>query len=194
MDDIVNKVSIIALFLLMTGTGIYAQVGIGVGGGLFYPGITESDLYGSRFVAGAGYEFFARHKLLTLSANLTVHAKYNYQFYFSDIDLPFTRKTRFTFNYLNIAVFSPLYEWDLLRLTAGGGMGLVTVNADRDFLSVTESVLVPHLQLGVEKNLGKFFNFYTDLLFQFGSFPVRDDNLPINGIRLMAGFTMFLAE
>jgi hypothetical protein len=190
----VKKPYFLLVFVLTIGSTAYAQVGIGTGGGLFYPGISESAQYGSRFVTGAGYEFFTRHRLLTLSTNLTLHAKYTYQFYYSDIDLPFTGGTRFTFNYLTIAVFSPVIKGKSVQLTAGGGMGLVIVNASKDLLSVTETVLVPHLQIGVEKMLGNFFNLYVEMLFQFGSFPVRDDNLSINGMRVMAGITMFLTE
>jgi len=184
---------IIIIHLIAVGIG-YAQVGIGAGGGLFYPGLSESNAYGSRFGSGAGYEFFARHQILTLSSKLNLHAKYSYQFYFSDIDLPFTQRTRFTFNYLNIAVFLPALKWKSLQITTGGGIGLLTVNASKDFLSVTETVLVPHLQIGVEKSLGDFFNMYADFHLQFGSFPVRTDILAIHGIKLLVGLTMFLAE
>jgi hypothetical protein len=189
-----KKLIILPVIFVLFTTYVHAQVGIGAGGGLYYPGVSESESYGSRFVTGAGYEFFARHQLLTFSPNFNIHARYAYQFYYSDINLPFTQETRFTFNFLIIAIFVPVLEWNGVHLITGGGLGLLTVQASKDLLSVTESLLVPQLKVGIEKSLGGYFNIYADLLLQFGSFPVRDDVLSINGLRLIGGFTMFLTD
>jgi hypothetical protein len=171
-----------------------AQVGIGAGGGLYYPGLAESSASKSRFGIGAGYELFARHRLVSFSENVNMHAKYTYQNYFSDIDLPFTQRTRFSFDYLSISVFMKIFELYQFHVTGGAGMALVSVTASKDLLSVTETALVPHILLGLEKALGPDFNLYFDFVMQFGTVRVREDNLPITGFKGIVGFTMFISK
>jgi hypothetical protein len=171
-----------------------AQVGIGAGGGLYYPGLTESNVFNSRFGTGAGYQLFARHRLISISDTVDLHARYSYQHYFSDIDLPFTRKTRFTFDYLCISVFIDMLELYQLNVTGGAGIALVSITASKDFLLVTETALVPQILIGLEKELGTDFNIYSDFIMQFGSVRVRQDILSITGFKAIIGFTMFISK
>lgn len=188
--------SLLTLFFILFGfssTGV-AQVGIGAGGGFFYPGLVESHASRSRFGIGAGYELFARHRLISFSGNVNMHAKYSYQNYYSNIDLPFTQNTRFSFDYLSVSVFMKIIEFYRIDVTGGAGMALVSVTASKDFLSVTETTLVPQILLGLEKTLGPDFNLYFNLVMQFGTVRVREDNLPITGFKGIIGFTMFISR
>ncbi len=189
-----KKQLIIASIFLIFASTASAKFGIGAAGGIIYPGFNESSLYGSKFGVGGGYDLFLRHTLLKFSDSLHVDARYSYRNYKADINLPYTEATRFSFSYLGIGVFMEFWHFSDFAMYAGGGGSLVTVQASKDYLAVTETLFMPELSLGIEWNLGDFYNLYSQFDLQFGSLMVRDDALSLNGFRLIIGGTMFLTE
>jgi len=173
-------------------SAVQGQTGLGAAGTLNYPGLAASDLNHSRFGLGGGYEFFARHKLIQLSPGILFHARYSYRRFYNAIALPYTATTPFNFSYLSISVLAPLKQFNTIIVYAGGAANLVTINGGRDFLKVTEVSLIPDISTGVELYLSKNYNIFSEVSMQFGSVPVRDDIIPLTGLRFSLGVTMFL--
>lgn len=98
------------------------------------------------------------------------------------------------FDYLGIGLFMKFISFGDFDLYAGGGANLLTVQASKDFLDVTETLLMPEVSAGIEWNLSQHYNLFSQIDFQFGSIMVRDDILPMYGFRLIIGGTMFLIE
>jgi hypothetical protein len=193
-----KKQLIIHLFLISTVKLCIAQVGVGVGGGILHTGFLKSELNNSQFEVGMGYEFFARHKLFEITQQIGIDAKYSFRKYASRADLPFTASTRFDFNSLVVDFltnFKKISDW---QIYGGVGLAMVTASAEKDFLRVTETIFVPEILLGIELVLSKYFNFFSEFQFQFGSVKISysqyDDHLPITGGRIFVGGTMFLTE
>jgi hypothetical protein len=172
----------------------FAQVGIGGGGGLNYPGISASELHNSRFVVGAGYDIFIRHRLIKITKDLQLNAKYSVSNYFSDIDLSRVGKTRFNFNYLSIEVLMPFKSINSFVFIGGAGLHLVNVTAVQDYFESNESMIIPSVIIGTEYWFDKNYNVFANLNFQFGEFNDNGQNLPVHGFRLQVGATMFFTE
>jgi len=190
-----KKQLIIASFILILVANVSAKFGIGAAGGIIYPGFSKSDLYGSQFGVGFGYEFFIRHKLLKISDNFIMDARYSYKNYKDDINLANSETSRFNFTYLTIGITADYYHFADFILYAGGGASLVTAHATRDYLKdVTATLMMPEISTGIEWNLSTNYNLYSQIDFQFGAISSGDDNIYLHGFRITVGGTMFLAE
>jgi hypothetical protein len=176
-----------------------ATVGIGAGGGILNPGFMKSDLYGSRFIAGGGYEFFARHKLIEFGPKFMVDARYAYRNYYCDIDLTIG-KIRFQFNYLNIELITKIKRLNHWQIYGGTGSGILSISGSPRYAkSIYETIIVPEILTGIEYLFGNDFNLFAEFLFQFGSFNLildksRTDIVPVTGVRFILGGTMFLSS
>ena len=189
-----KKQLIIASFILILVANVSAKFGIGAGAGMIYPGFSKSSLYGSQFGVGAGFDVFLRHTLLNISDSLHIDARYSYRNYKADVILPNTATTRFNFSYLGLGLFINILRISDFYLYSGAGASLVTVQAVKDFLEVTETLIMPEISVGIEWNLSTHYNLFSQFDLQFGSISVRNDILPVNGFRLIIGGTMFLTE
>jgi hypothetical protein len=185
--------------LLVFSNMMNATVGIGAAGGILYPGFMKSDLHDSRFIAGGGYEFFAKHKLIEFGPKFRIDARYAYRNYFCDIDLTIG-KIRFQFNYLNIELIIKIKRWHNWQVFTGSGVGLLSIGGSpRYHKSINETILVPEVISGIEYLFGNDFNLFAEFLFQFGSFQYdlnreRRENIPVTGLRFVIGGTMFLSS
>jgi hypothetical protein len=173
---------------------VSAQVGIGAGGGVNYPGLSASDFHNSRFKAGAGYDIFVRHRLLKLTDNYILHAKYSVSNYFSDIELVRVGNTRFKFNYLSVEIVFPFKTIDAFKLVAGAGINLINATTVQRYFESNESLLLPTVSIGTEYWFNKNYNVFGLFNFQFGEFEDNGQNLPIHGFRFQVGATMFFTE
>lgn len=189
-----KKQLIIASFFLILVANVSAKFGIGAGAGIIYPGFSKSSLYGSQFGAGAGFDIFIRHTILNFSDSLHIDARYSYRNYKADVNLPKTATTRFNFSYLGLNLFMNILRFSDFYLYSGVGASMVTVQAAKDYLDVTEILIMPEISVGIEWNLSTHYNLFSQFDLQFGSINVRDDILPVNGFRLIIGGTMFLTE
>ena len=190
-----KKQIIIAVILTLFSIPGYSQFGIAAGGGVIYPGFAKSDLYGSQFGAGAGFDVMMRHKLLTITDEYSLDARYSYKHYFSDVNLPFSSTSRFLFSYLTLSVTADIFHLTDFDIYIGGGASLMTSNASLDYIKdVIETAFLPEITTGVEWNLALHYNLFAQLDFQFGEIMVHDDNLPLHGLRFVLGGTMFLTE
>jgi hypothetical protein len=172
-----------------------AQVGIGGGGGVIYPGFTSSDLYNSQFTVGAGYDVFIRHRLINITKEHQLTAKYSISKYFSDIDLTGDRKTRFHFSYLSIEVLTPVKSMNSIIFVGGAGVHIISINAVKRYVEDSnESIIIPSFIIGSEYWFNKNYNIFANLNFQFGEFRDYNQNLPVHGCRFQVGATMFLTE
>ena len=189
-----NIVVIALLWICLISIGS-AQVGIGAGGGLNYPGISASDLHNSRFTFGAGYDVFIRHRLIKITKDIQLNAKYSVSKYFSDIELASVGKTRYHFSYLSVELMAPIKSLNSFTIVGGGGLHLVSINAVQKYTKDTnESMIIPSIILGSEYWFNKSYNVFGILNFQYGEFADNRQNLHVHGFRFQIGATMFFTE
>jgi len=183
---------IIAMVVIYNASG-HAQIGLGASGGLLNAGLIKSDVSDSQFDPGWGYELFIRHNLAQLSDSLILKARWSYRHYKTTIELPNVLEIWFKFNYLTLDLFIDLLKSENFVLYSGLGGSLVSVNAEKDFLKVTETEFLPEILLGGEYYLSQNYNLFTEFSFQFGSVGnVYDGSIPMTGYRIVIGATMFL--
>jgi hypothetical protein len=189
-----KKQVIIYLLLLITSEIGFGRVGIGAAGGMIYPGLLKSELHGSRFELGIGYELYARHGLFKLGSTTEVDAHYCYRKYSSTAELPFTADTRFSFDYLAFNLSTAFQERESYQIYAGAGIALTNTQAAKDFLNVNDSLILPELLAGITYFWNKDYDVFLEMGIQFGRVQVRDDHVPVTGLRLTLGATMYLTE
>jgi len=177
----------------MTSMG-QAQFGIGSSAGMLNPGLITSDISEDRFDPGWGYELFIRHNLAQLGDSTQVKARWSYRSYKTTIELPNVLEIWFKFTYLTLDIYADLLNDDTFVLYSGLGGSLVSVNAEKDFLKVTETIFVPEIVVGGELILSDYYNLFTECSFQFGSVKADNDKIPLTGFRIVLGATMFLVS
>lgn len=182
--------------LIIIGTEFHlnAQVGIGASGGMIYPGFSSSEFHNSRFVVGAGFDFFVRHRLIKISTDHQLDAKYSIGKYFSDIDLARVGNTRFYFSYLSIDVQKDIKRFNKIKLTAGFGLSLVNVTGENNLYQLTESFFIPNINFAGEYSFSQYYNLFLIGNFQYGKFNTSVDNLRVHGFKLLIGATMFFTD
>ena len=189
-----RKLMIIVIsILIMTALG-QAQFGIGSSAGMLNPGLTTSDVSEDRFDPGWGYELFIRHDLARLGDSTQVKARWSYRYYKTTIELPNVLEIWFKFTYLTLDIYADLLNDNTFVLYSGLGGSLVSVNAEKDFLKVTETVFVPEIVVGGELLLSDYYNLFTECSLQFGSVKADTDKIPLTGFRIVLGATMFLVS
>jgi hypothetical protein len=191
----ITRIYLVSVILILNANISFARVGIGAGAGLIYPGFMKSDINASQFELGPGYELFARHQLFQINSEWDIEAHYHYRKYFSNAELPFTADTPFSFDYIVFNLSTAFKKTDIYKIYGGAGIGLVNVQAQKDFLDVNESIFIPELLMGISYYLGEYYDAFLELGIQFGRVKVRDDDdVPLTGLRLLIGATMYLTD
>jgi len=121
-------------------------------------------------------------------------AFYGVSGYFCDIDLARIGITRFNFNYLSIGIRTKIKSFNSIKLIGGTGLSMVNAEANKNnfYYGISETLLVPNINLTAEYWFNNDFNIFLTTYFQYGKLPAQIDDLRINGIRLIFGGTMFL--
>ncbi len=190
-----KRLMIIVVSLLIWNNIGRAQFGLGASAGMLHPGLNNSDVTDSQFDPGWGYDFFIRHNLAQIGDSLMLKARWSYRHYKTTIELPNVLEIWFKFNYLTLDLFMDLVKSEKFTLYSGLGGSLVSVNAEKDFLKVTKTEFVPEILLGGELLLSQNYNLFAECSFQFGSIGnVYDETIPMNGLRIVFGATMFLVS
>jgi hypothetical protein len=185
-------ISTLVLMLVLSTSG-YSQFGLGASAGMLYPGLSKSDVSDSQFDLGWGYELFIRHNLVQLSDSLMLKSRWSYRHFKTTIELPNVLDIWFKFNYLTLDFFLDLAKSKDFTLYSGLGASLVSANAEKDFTKVSETVFVPEILVGGEYRLSESYNLFLESSFQLGSIgDVDGQSIPLNGIRIVIGATMFL--
>jgi hypothetical protein len=188
-----KKLIVAFLLMLVLSTSGYSQFGLGASAGMLYPGLSKSDGSESQFDLGWGYDFFIRHNLVQLSDSLMLKARWSYRHYKTTIEIPNVLEIWFKFNYLTLDFFLDLAKSQDFTLYSGLGASLVSTNAEKDFTDVSETLFVPEILVGGEYRLSDNYNLFLESSFQFGSIgDVDGQSIPITGIRIVFGATMFL--
>jgi hypothetical protein len=190
-----KKLWIVMFFMLLAVKPGLSQFGIGAAGGMSYPGILESEPTGNNFKAGLGYELFIRHNLIRISDSFVIDGRYAYRHYTNEIELPFVLNTWFRYNYLTLDFLTTIKRIGEISFYTGIGGSLVTINADKDFFDFTDSVFLPEVILGSAWQIGSYYSCFVELSFQHSYInDVLQEKIPLTGIRLILGATMFLIE
>jgi hypothetical protein len=188
-----KKFMIMIAMIVAYNASSHAQFGLGVSAGMLNAGVLKSDISNSQFDPGWGYEFFIRHNLAQLSDSLILKARWSYRHYKTTIELPNVLEIWFKFNYLTLDLFIDLFKSENFVLYSGLGGSLVSVNAEKDFLEVTETEFLPEILVGGEYYLSQNYTLFIESSFQFGSVGnVYDRSIPMTGYRVVFGATMFL--
>ena len=189
-----KKLFFLIMFSLFGTIQSNAQFGIGASGGMLYPGFSKSKIYASEFIAGVGYDFFIRHKLVKISDDQQIDARYSISNYFSDNNLT-SGDTRFFFSYLSIDVQTVIKSFQSIKFIGGAGMSLVNVNAENRIIrKITETAMLPYIITGVEYWFNEDFNIFINCNFQYGEIKSGIDDFRVHGFRLILGGTMFLSK
>jgi len=190
------KTVILSIILgLMMTMELFGQIGIGASGGVHYPGISESELYKIRFRAGPGYGFFVRHDLFTLSDRYAFHARYKVKFFFNDTSLPNSGSSRYKFNEFAADVWMDLFSIEKINVYTGISLNLLNVTGRQKYRNdYTGTHILPLFVTGLEYKLTESYNLFSELFLQIAEIDAGPEPLPINGLGLMLGFTMFISE
>jgi hypothetical protein len=184
-----------AVLGLMFAMPLFGQIGIGASGGIHYPGISESELYKIRFRAGPGYGFFVRHDLFTLGERYVFHARYKVKFFFNDTSLPNSGSSRYKFNEFAADVWMDLLSMKKANVYAGISLNLLNVTGRQKYRSdYTGTNIMPLLLTGLEYRLTESYNLFSEVFLQVAEIDAGPEPLPIHGLGLMIGFTMFISE
>jgi hypothetical protein len=183
-------------FSLVTSP-LFGKTGIAASGGLLYPGFFKSERYGSQFRIGPGFDLMLRHRLFKFSPSFAIDSRYSIRNYYCDVNLS-DGSSRFQFAYLSIDLTIPIKRISHWQFYGGGGLSLTNISGKRDFFNdtVTGTALMPELVSGVAYLFGENFNLYLDLMVQFGSISIEEDKdvIPVHGIKVSLGGTMFLSS
>ena len=191
-NELMRKSILLLVSILILATSAEAQFGIGADAAMLDPGFNKSDVSQSQFDPGWGYEFFIRHNLVQIGDCLQLRARWSYRYDKTTIKLPNVLEIWFKFDYLTLNLFVNVIKSKNFILYSGLGGSLVSVNAEKDFLKVAETIFIPEVLLGGELMLSKYYNLFTECSFQSGSVKTDYEVLPITGFRVVIGATMFL--
>ena len=163
---------------------------------MLYPGFEKSERFGSRFRVGPGFDITLRHNLFRLSPSVIVDSRYSIRNYYCDVNLS-DEDARFTFSYMSIDLTLPLKQISRWQLYGGAGLSLNLLSGHRRYFNedVTDVVLMPELITGIEYKFGEDFNLYLETMLQYGFLSVDSDKdfIPIHGIKIALGGTMFVS-
>ena len=187
-----KKAILLWVSILISATSAEAQIGLGAAAAMLNPGFSKSDVSHSQFDPGWGYEFLIRHNLVQIGDSLLLKARWSYRYDKTTIKLPNVLEIWFKFNYLTLNFFVDVIKSKNFALYSGLGGSLVSVNAEKDFLKVAETIFIPEVLLGGELMLSKYYSLFTEFSFQSGSVKTDYDMLPMTGFRMVIGATMFL--
>ncbi len=185
----------IVVLLSVISVPLYAQIGIGAVGAAQYPGLFESEKYGSQFRLGPGYGFFVRHDLFQLGERYPFHARYQVKFFFNDIDLPKAGSTRYKFDEFAIDIWADLYRTLKWNMYSGISLNLLNVTGSSKYRSdYTGTQILPLIMAGVEYKISQSYDFFSEIFFQFAEIDAGPEPLPISGMGLLLGVTMYISE
>lgn len=188
----VIKILILFLFLALP---LHAQIGVGGSGAFHYPGFSESQKYKIRFRGGPGYGFFVRHDLFELAGKYAFHARYKVKFFFNDTSLPNSGRSRYKFNEFSADIWADLYTTGPWNFYSGLSLNLLNVTGTQKYLNdYTGTLILPVLITGTEYQFAESYNIFSEIFLQLAEIDAGPEPLPINGLGLMLGVTMFISE
>ncbi len=182
------------LFLL--SLPVWGQIGIGAAGTTGWPGAQASANYDIRFKGGLGYSLFLRHDVGELYGN-TLHLKYSAGKSTHRAELPQAGETLYRFSEFGIYL---VYENNKILTTrwpvyAGAGLSLLSLVSDNQYREdYNDQSLLPHLLCGVRWLWYDGFDLYTELDFYFGKNGAGPEDIPVSGVTLKIGLTMYITE
>jgi hypothetical protein len=182
------------IMLLFSNSRLAAQTGIGVAGGGNYPGFSSSESLNLRFKTGIGYSVFIRHAVMEIGGNSTLHARYSADIFYNWIDLPSENNVTYSFTAFSAALLLTFNEDTPYRYYGGISLGYVSSKSESRYFMFSSEEFIPKLLAGFEYQIAEYYNLYSELFFQYGVIDAAQEPLPVHGMGIMIGATMFFSK
>lgn len=170
-----------------------AQVGLGAYGKLNHPGFFKSDnnIY---FEPGIGYGFFVRHDLLTMELT-SIDVRYTASSEKHNTKLPNNGKTEYEFSDFSVEVLVVLNKFENSILYAGFSGSLLSVIGKPRFVkNYNAESVYPGIVAGFAYNWANGFDAFCELKTIFGNTDAGPEKIPVTGISINLGFTMYISD
>jgi len=193
MRFIIRNFFHLILFTLITFSTIRAQTGMGAAGGGSYPGFSASAEQNNQFKVGYGYSLFLRHAVIGLSEHTKLHARYSADFFYNTIDLPSENNVKYTFTDFAAGLFVVFNRHTPYNFYGGLSISYVSSKTESRYFSFGSQEFLPKIFGGFEYQIAEYYNLFSEIFFQFGEIAAAEEPLPVNGMGIMIGATMFFS-
>lgn len=189
----------LGLFLLQTHA-LFSQVGIGVIGAYKYPGLQSSHEYDIHFNGGTGYGFYIKHDLLELSGNV-IHLRYLATISKHDANLPGlvtgSNDSEYRFSNLSLDVLYEFFVKNNYKYYTGISVNLLQTLSEGKFRATYSGTSIyPAVFLGWSYRFAYGFDSFAELQAGYGKTDAEGgpEEIPISGISIFVGLTMYISE
>ena len=188
----------VMLFLLTQS--LLSQVGLGVIGSYKYPGLQSSQEYDIHFDGGVGYGFYVKHDLLELSGN-KIHLRYLAIISKHDANLPGlvtgSNDSQYRFSNLSVDILYEFFVRNNYKYYTGLSVNLLQTLSEGKFRATYSGTSIyPAVFLGWSFKFAEGFDSFAELQAGYGKTDAEGgpEEIPITGISLFVGLTMYLSE
>ncbi|GEM_PF-3039961 len=181
------------LFVLLSGLSAKAQTGMGTAGGINYPGFSSSATQNNQFKVGYGYSLFLRHAVTGLSEHVKLHARYSADFFYNKIDLPSENNVKYNFTDFTTGMLIVFNRFTPYNFYGGISLSYMSSRTESRYFSFDSQEFIPKIFGGFEYQIAEYYNLFSEIFFQFGTIAAAEEPLPVNGVGLMIGATMFFS-
>jgi len=196
--NFINKFTIAITFLLIQS--LYSQIGIGTFGVYKYPGFQSSERHDIRFNGGIGYGFFVKHDLIKFESGKTF-LRYlakitNHTANLPDV-VPDNESSDFKFSNLSLDMIYEFFVKNKNKYYTGVSINLLqTLSEGRFRATYAGSSVFPSIFMGWERNLAKGFDIFTEVRSGYGKTDkdAGPEEIPITGVSILVGLTMYISE
>ena len=192
---ILNKTTfwVTLIIFILLKQNVYSQIGLGAKGAINYPGLSQSDKNGIRFNPGIGYGFFIRHDVYSFSS-------YKMDFRYSAVisnhiaNLPLSGNTKYDFSNFSIDVIFKSVE-NNSQWYGGFALNLLSAVSHNKYINdYSSETIYPSLFAGWKYNWAEGFDVFVEFSGGFGETKAGPEKIPITGLNLHTGITMYISE
>jgi len=181
------------LFLIFYSTNVYSQIGLGTQATLNHPGLlkSENDI---NFKLGTGYGFFVQHDVYD-SSSINIDFRYNAVVMKHDADLPKGEKAKYDFSNFSIEAVIKFSNSTQSSFYTGVGVGLLSlISKDRIRKTYSDQTIYPTVFGGWAYNWAEGFDLFVELKAGYGESKAGPEIIPVTGLALNLGLTMYITE
>ena len=194
------KLQHVVIFITLFWQSGFSQVGVGGLGIIKYPGLYSSEEYNIQFKNGLGYGFYVRHDVVKFE-NAKIDVRYIATISNHGANLPGGvpegKDSNYHFSNFSLDVIYEFFNKNQNKYYTGASINLLrTVSKDKYRATYNGEAIYPSIFLGWEHSLIEGFDIFTELKSDFGSTDADagPEEIPITGISLLVGLTMYISE